>query len=230
MKPHEGRELALATCARVLDLVGDRGEAEVTVTSGRSGLTRFANSFIHQNVAEDGIWVRLRVVVDGRSATASTTRVATGLSDMVDELGGINIDVPVPMNDPLSGAVFPAGTVRMDGGAALAFARNRHLTGPRRLRGLRRNPRLGHRLRLAHGIRVVHQSPWGRADPSACEEVARARHRRSAHRARRAPRVGASMSTHDESRRRFRTTLFRVMAVQIITLLLLWLLQRRYTA
>jgi LCP family protein required for cell wall assembly len=52
-----------------------------------------------------------------------------GLSDMVDELGGVNVDVPVAMNDPLSGAVFPAGTVRMDGGAALAFARNRHLTG-----------------------------------------------------------------------------------------------------
>ncbi|MDP1804623.1 MAG: LCP family protein, partial [Acidimicrobiales bacterium] len=45
-----------------------------------------------------------------------------GLSDMVDELGGINVDVPFPMNDPISGAVFPAGTVRMDGGAALAFA------------------------------------------------------------------------------------------------------------
>jgi len=52
-----------------------------------------------------------------------------GLSDMIDDLGGINVDVPVPMNDPLSGAVFPAGTVRMDGGAALAFARNRHLDG-----------------------------------------------------------------------------------------------------
>jgi LCP family protein required for cell wall assembly len=52
-----------------------------------------------------------------------------GFSDMIDDLGGINIDVPIPMNDPLSGAVFPAGTVRMDGGAALAFARNRHLTG-----------------------------------------------------------------------------------------------------
>jgi len=52
-----------------------------------------------------------------------------GLSDMVDELGGVNVDVPVAMNDPFSGAVFPAGTVRMDGGAALAFARNRHLTG-----------------------------------------------------------------------------------------------------
>ena len=52
-----------------------------------------------------------------------------GLADMVDELGGINVDVPVPMNDPKSGAVFPAGTVRMDGGAALAFARNRSLAG-----------------------------------------------------------------------------------------------------
>ena len=52
-----------------------------------------------------------------------------GLADMIDELGGINVDVPVPMNDPKSGAIFPAGTVRMDGGAALAFARNRSLPG-----------------------------------------------------------------------------------------------------
>ncbi len=52
-----------------------------------------------------------------------------GLADMVDELGGINVDVPVPMNDRASGAVFPAGTVRMDGGAALAFSRNRNLSG-----------------------------------------------------------------------------------------------------
>jgi hypothetical protein len=28
---------------------------------------------------------------------------------------------------------------------------------------------------------------------------------------------------------RFRVTLFRVMAVQVVTLVLLWLLQRRYT-
>ena len=52
-----------------------------------------------------------------------------GLSDMIDELGGINVDVPFPMNDRTSGAVFPAGTVRMDGGAALAFARNRSVSG-----------------------------------------------------------------------------------------------------
>ena len=52
-----------------------------------------------------------------------------GLADMVDELGGINVDVPFAMNDPTSGAIFPAGTVRMDGGAALAFARNRSVAG-----------------------------------------------------------------------------------------------------
>ena len=52
-----------------------------------------------------------------------------GFADMVDELGGVNVDVPVAMNDPKSGAIFPAGTVRMDGGAALAFARNRSLAG-----------------------------------------------------------------------------------------------------
>jgi predicted Zn-dependent protease len=79
-----GRELALTACAQVLDLVGDRGEAEVTITSGRSGLTRFANSFIHQNVAEDSMWVRLKLVVDRRIATSTTTRLATGLADMVE--------------------------------------------------------------------------------------------------------------------------------------------------
>jgi len=52
-----------------------------------------------------------------------------GLSDMVDELGGVDVNVPVAMNDSFSGAVFPAGPLKMDGGAALAFARNRHLAG-----------------------------------------------------------------------------------------------------
>jgi predicted Zn-dependent protease len=77
-------DLIRDTCERVLALVGDRAEAEVTVTSGRSGLTRFANSHIHQNVADSGRWVRLKVVVDGRAATASTSRVASGLKELVE--------------------------------------------------------------------------------------------------------------------------------------------------
>ncbi|MGH9279146.1 MAG: TldD/PmbA family protein [Acidimicrobiales bacterium] len=84
MTPHEDRELLLDTCRRVLDIVGARAEAEVTVSSHRSALTRFANSFIHQNVADIGWSCRLKVVVDGRLATASTSRVQTGLRDLVE--------------------------------------------------------------------------------------------------------------------------------------------------
>ncbi len=52
-----------------------------------------------------------------------------GLTDMVDELGGVDVDVPQAMNDKNSGAVFPAGKFHMDGGAALSFSRNRGLPG-----------------------------------------------------------------------------------------------------
>lgn len=62
---------------RVLDLVGDGAEAEVVVSEGNLALTRFANSFIHQNVAEEGEAVSLRVAVNGRVASARTTVTAT---------------------------------------------------------------------------------------------------------------------------------------------------------
>lgn len=75
----EAQEVA----ARVVDLVGDRAEAHVNVFVGRSGLTRFANSFIHQNVAEDQVAVHLRVVVDGRTATVVGNRI-DALVDLVE--------------------------------------------------------------------------------------------------------------------------------------------------
>ena len=48
---------------------------------------------------------------------------------MVDELGGVDVDVPFAMRDASSGADFPQGRVHMDGRAALAFSRNRHVPG-----------------------------------------------------------------------------------------------------
>jgi predicted Zn-dependent protease len=48
-------------------------EANVRVTRTRHGLTRFANSFVHQHVTEDTVAVGLTIAVDGRTATASTT-------------------------------------------------------------------------------------------------------------------------------------------------------------
>lgn len=44
---------------------------------------------------------------------------------LVNELGGIDVDVPYPMNDAASGAHFQPGPLHMDGGSALAFTRNR---------------------------------------------------------------------------------------------------------
>lgn len=59
----------------VLEMVGGRAEAEVRVTTGVSALTRFANSFVHQNVGEEGHVVSLRVADDGRIASGTTTNV-----------------------------------------------------------------------------------------------------------------------------------------------------------
>ena len=75
-----------ALCEHVLDLVGDRAEAQVTASRSRPALTRFANSFIHQNVGEAGVSVSLKLALsDGRVAAASTTRVDTaGLTALVD--------------------------------------------------------------------------------------------------------------------------------------------------
>lgn len=47
-------------------------------------------------------------------------------TQLVDRLGGVTVDVPYPMNDKASGAVFAPGPRQMNGPEALAFARNRH--------------------------------------------------------------------------------------------------------
>ena len=70
MDPGGGLELA----EHVLDLVRARAadaEVEVTVRQGTEALTRFANSFIHQNVATVVNHVLLRVALDGRNASTS---------------------------------------------------------------------------------------------------------------------------------------------------------------
>jgi predicted Zn-dependent protease len=68
----QSRGLELAE--HVLDLVRSRAadaEVEVTIRQGTEALTRFANSFIHQNVAAEVDHVLLRVAIDGRNAATS---------------------------------------------------------------------------------------------------------------------------------------------------------------
>lgn len=52
-----------------------------------------------------------------------------GFMAMVDELGGVDVDVPFRMADANSGANFEPGRNHLLGGPALAFARNRNLQG-----------------------------------------------------------------------------------------------------
>ena len=80
----------------VLEMVGDRCEAEANVEIGTKSLTRFANSFIHQNVSEDVEEVALRVAVDGRVAGSSTT--ATTASELVRF---VEATISTAMNHPV---------------------------------------------------------------------------------------------------------------------------------
>ncbi len=49
-----------------------------------------------------------------------------GLTQLYDNLGGLTIDVPFPMQDSYSGADFEPGVQEMDGKQVLAFSRDRH--------------------------------------------------------------------------------------------------------
>ncbi len=74
-------------CEQVLDHVGDRAEAVVTAVHGMAGLTRFANSFIHQNVAEEELTVGLKLAVDGRYASGETNQTdSEGLRRLVERI------------------------------------------------------------------------------------------------------------------------------------------------
>jgi len=65
-------------------------EAEVLVSAGDSSLTRFANSEIHQNVAERSVNVNLRYVVGKRIAVVSTGKVdPEGLRTLVHRAAAI---------------------------------------------------------------------------------------------------------------------------------------------
>jgi PmbA protein len=53
----------------------DAEDTEVQVDEVDDSLTRFANNAIHQNVAEHGLTVSVRTVLEGRTARATTNRV-----------------------------------------------------------------------------------------------------------------------------------------------------------
>lgn len=62
-------------------------DVEVMLASTSDSLTRFANNEIHQNVSERGTTLSVRVILEGRTARASTNRLhRDGIQAVVDEV------------------------------------------------------------------------------------------------------------------------------------------------
>jgi PmbA protein len=87
-EPESALALAEDVLARALRIGAT--EAEVLVVAGDSSLTRFANSEIHQNVAERSVTVNLRHVVGRRIAVVSTGKIdPDGLRSLVHRAAAI---------------------------------------------------------------------------------------------------------------------------------------------
>jgi predicted Zn-dependent protease len=97
----------------VLDRVEGRADAQVRTTRIDHGLTRFANSRIHQHVGEVTARVDLRLSREGRVASASTSRLTgDGLADLVEStLAQVEV-TPVDPDDP--GLAPPHDVRRLD--------------------------------------------------------------------------------------------------------------------
>lgn len=120
-------ELDLATAAidRAQRAMPD-AEIDVNVDHSVVGLTRFATSVIHQNVAEDVTTVRLRVHRDGR--TASTSSSVTGVDDLTALVEQAATVVSVAPADPGWPGLSPVSDLpaEVDVDAETAEATPRH--------------------------------------------------------------------------------------------------------
>jgi PmbA protein len=85
LRPERELHAIVDRVLRIAKLQGVQ-EAEVQVDEIVDELTRFANNAIHQHVAEHGITVSIRTVVDGRTARVTTNRTdADSLSAAVED-------------------------------------------------------------------------------------------------------------------------------------------------
>ncbi|HYU50273.1 MAG TPA: TldD/PmbA family protein [Candidatus Limnocylindria bacterium] len=113
----------LATAERAVGLASAAGatEAEALVTADDAQLTRFANSEIHQNVAETNIHLNLRFAIGKRIGVASTGRVDDeGLQQVAERAGAIARNVEELAD--WGGLPGPDGTPIADLAAAFSTA------------------------------------------------------------------------------------------------------------
>ncbi len=121
----------LEVAGRVVELVrrlaGPGAEAEAGVYHFADSLTRFANSAIHQNVADATTTARLRLHLDGRTAVGSTTIIdASGLESLVERtLAAVRLSPPDATWAGLAPPAAPAAETGFDEATARATPRER---------------------------------------------------------------------------------------------------------
>ena len=111
--------------SRALSLATDAGaEAEALFTERSAALTRFANSRIHQNVAERDATLRIRLVRDARTGVASTNRLDDeGLREAVGRASAtLALATPNPDGAPLAAPSPSSADPRLGFVAATARA------------------------------------------------------------------------------------------------------------
>jgi predicted Zn-dependent protease len=124
-------ESAVSLTDRVLAMIRGRAgsaEAEVLVHAGTLALTRFANSTIHQNVAEDVNRVSIRLALDGRVASSRLDGRAgeLDLSALVDGVFAAASVSPVDPDWPgVAGPTAPLDVEHWDEATAAASPADR---------------------------------------------------------------------------------------------------------
>jgi LCP family protein required for cell wall assembly len=107
---HIPRDTAVERCDGTLGRIN--GAHAIGERDGSGGLTCLVQTL----TAWSGLTIDHLVKVDFR-----------GFIDIVDAIGGVEMELDTPLRDEKSGLDLPAGTVRLDGEDALSFVRARHL-------------------------------------------------------------------------------------------------------
>ena len=116
---------------RAVELVrqaaGDGAEVEAIADTRAFALTRFANSFIHQNVADATTTLRIRLHLDGRTATGTTTRLTPdGLAALAERTVAASRLLPLDPGWPgLAPPASPSGAGNVDDATAAVIPADR---------------------------------------------------------------------------------------------------------
>jgi LCP family protein required for cell wall assembly len=123
-------EHSLADSIHVISINPDKHKATIIGIPRDSWveIPEHGTSKINASLVEGGPDLLIQTVesISGLKIDYYALTTFWGMSQLYDNLGGLTIDVPYPMQDSYSGADFEPGVQTLDGKQVLAFSRDRH--------------------------------------------------------------------------------------------------------